>query len=446
MLTMTACAIDISVTNSGASEANLYQSEPSWSEAGEGFLDVNGVAMLAADDTAEASCGAASTTWGDEMYKYAVWHAKALVKLRAAAAAVGKVGVGAGAGVGLRRQGLPRLSVYRFDSTTSWIGFGDAIAGLSNVFLSAVRRRRVFLLDWPGQRALASPESGLETVGVDWEALLPAYRGNASRAKWYVIDGTPTMEPPNVGPQLWPAAGTTRGGGADVEISEHFNRGALTVEGGAGERAAADTMWLTSVLPFADDNIPRYGCVYRAVFSIARALRRAAARRVPLPIGGGRLVCAHVRTFNFNNVVIPVEATMLVSALLDCLAETVTRQRADAVFVASDSLAVRAAARTAMAGKYTYYEAPDRPKHIAYMKNAAPAEREAALGTALQDWWLLSLCPFVVTTQNTGFSRTALAMGGGQPVISANDAIGDTKKNICVKVQRDWGADKGAGW
>ena len=392
-------------------------------------------AFLAADEKTEETCMISTSAWGIEMREYAMWHAAALSELRLAAAAAGGPRNKTGDAVV-----LPRLSIYRFNPATSWIGFGDAVAGISNVFLSAVRRRRVFLLDWPEQEVIIAPIlSHLETMGVDWHALAKAYGPNRSYASWFVIEGVPTMKPKgSFGPILWPQDGATWGSGADVEVSEHYNRGALTQEGGGG-RAAVDTAWLFSVLPMGTDGKPLYGCVYRASFSISKSVLRMASQHVPLP--STNLVCAHIRSWSFSDA----EISETTNALLDCLEKSADNRGALSIFLASDSQSVRTAARARLtSGGFQYFEAPDKPQHIGYKANIKAVDREAALAVAMQDWWLLSTCSVVVTSPNTGFSRTALAMGGGQPIISAPDD--NDEEFLCVMTERDWGKGDGSGW
>ena len=90
-------------------------------------------------------------------------------------------------------------------------------------------------------------------------------------------------------------------------------------------------------------------------------------------------------------------------------------------------------------GGGAFFESAHVPQHIGYRERASPQDRENALATALQDWWLLSRCGSVITTLNTGFARTALAMSGAQPIFAEDE-------NKCYPVKRDLPRVTGAGW
>jgi hypothetical protein len=370
-----------------------------------------------ADDAAASAACAASLAWSSALADYAFFHARAV-----AAPDFG---------------GAP-LSVYRVEPRTSFIGLADAIAGLSNVFLSAVRHRRVFLLDWPGQDVLHAPASLNTTVA--WAARSAPARTREWAARFGEILGVPDE---------WPALWGPRVGDADVAVFTHFNRGVFTDEWGA-RAGSADAAWLDTLLPRAADGLVAFGCVYRAAFSISRSVRARAYRAVtggdfprvpPLPTVGSAertpLVCSQVRSWLFTE-----PATESSWATNFACVEALLAQHAAhgaAVFVATDNKAVRDAARVRFGARLLAQRAT--PQHIGYKAAASDAEILDALKTTVVDWVLLARCPVVVTSVNTGFARTAAAMGS-----AVFYAVDYPFHGNCSLVSRDAFKGVGAGW
>ena len=401
-------------------------------------------AVAAAEDAADAAlaaaCEADNAGWRALLAAYAQTHARGLAALEAGAAAV----------AALPPARRPRLSVYIVRPRESQVGLGDIVAGLSNVFLSALRRGRVLLVEWEGsEAALGQPRApflATRTTRARWERLALALgpRGaNRTEAHWSVVRGE-VQGDARSWPPLW-----GRGRGKTLETHAHFNRGAFTPDGGAPAGSDPTALgWLERSLPRAPDGGLAYGCVYRAVFSIRRRLRVRAAQRVRLPPPpppppspppaptpataaaatattappAAGLLCAHIRTWVFSPE-LPRESAEIVRNALRCTEHLLrardagdrgrgaggTGTNATLLYVASDNDVAREAFR-ARFGARRVLSIPDAPAHIAYKFDASPAAIGAALESTVLDWHLLSRCHGgTVLATNTGFSRTASA-------------------------------------
>ena len=387
-------------------------------------------AVAAAEDAADAAlaaaCEADNAGWRALLAAYAQTHARGLAALEAGAAAV----------AALPPARRPRLSVYIVRPRESQVGLGDIVAGLSNVFLSALRRGRVLLVEWEGsEAALGQPRApflATRTTRARWERLALALgpRGaNRTEAHWSVVRGE-VQGDARSWPPLW-----GRGRGKALETHAHFNRGAFTPDGGAPAGSDPTALgWLERSLPRAPDGGLAYGCVYRAVFSIRRRLRVRAAQRVRLPPPpppppatttappAAGLLCAHIRTWVFSPE-LPRESAEIVRNALRCTEHLLrardagdrgrgaggTGTNATLLYVASDNDVAREAFR-ARFGARRVLSIPDAPAHIAYKFDASPAAIGAALESTVLDWHLLSRCHGgTVLATNTGFSRTASA-------------------------------------
>jgi len=386
-------------------------------------------AVAAAEDAADAALAAACTTganaaWGALLAAHGARHARGLAALEAGAAAV----------AALPPAERPKLSVYVVRPRESQVGLGDIVAGLSNVFLSALRRGRVLLVEWEGSAAALGPPRApfardAWASRARWERLAAALGvpGNRSEAVWRVergkVQGSALTWPP-----LWRGGG---GRGKALEVHEHFNRGAFTPDGGAAAPGAdaGALAWLERTLPRAADGALAYGCVYRAAFGVARRLRVRAAQLVPqvllppprpaapsdtalppVPPTPLPLLCAHVRTWVFRPE-LPQESRDIVRGALRC-AEHALRLRGNAstpLLLAADNAAARRAFREQL-GAARVLAIADAPAHVGYKEGASDAEIEDALDSTVLDWHLLSRCHHgVVMAYNTGFSRTAAA-------------------------------------
>jgi hypothetical protein len=378
--------------------------------------------VAAAEDAADAALAAACAAdagWSALLAAHAALHARGLAALEAGAAAV----------AALPASERPKLSVFAVRPRESQVGLGDIVAGLSNVFLSALRRGRVLLVDWEGSSsALGPPRAPFARDAwasrARWERLALALGapGARSEAVWRVARGK-VLGNASSWPPLW------RGGrGKALELHEHFNRGAFTPDGGAAAPGAnpAALAWLERSLPRAADGALAYGCVYRAAFSVARRLRVRAAHIVPQallppppptpppppPYSGLLLplLCVHVRTWVFQHA-LPEESRKIVQGALRC-AEHALAARGNAstpLLLAADNAAARAAFRERL-GAARVLTIPDAPRHVGFQEGASDADVAAALESSVLDWHLLSRCHHgVVMAYNTGFSRTAAA-------------------------------------
>jgi hypothetical protein len=264
-------------------------------------ISEDGIAGIeAADSSFEATAMSICESlpaWKAALHEYTDFHVDALAQLHAASH-------------GSRFQPsspLPRLTVYRFLPHESQIGIGDAMPGIANALLSSMRRRRVFLLDWPMMTDYFGPPAvhrpfGLNST-VPWESLLTAYGAGVRISRWaddrLGFEGPdPKRDPPNA-PRLWTSSGITETEASDVEVFTHLNRGVFNIA--YGVQSKEDSVWLSSVLPFAEDGSLLYGCVYRAVMVPTTRLEEAAEKTVALPSrrhtnAPPSLVCMHLRS------------------------------------------------------------------------------------------------------------------------------------------------------
>ena len=98
-----------------------------------------------------------------------------------------------------------------------------------------------------------------------------------------------------------------------------------------------------------------------------------------------------------------------------------------AVFVASDSVDVRAAARARFGaqGRAVLHSA-EAPAHTAFLSPAlGGAAVDALLEATLAEWVLLAQCPVLVASIWSGFSRSAGAASWGSALYFADDEEGD---------------------
>ena len=364
-----------------------------------------------ADDAAASTACSMSLSWSSALSEYADFHARAIAS---------------------PDFGGEAISIYRVEPRTSFIGLADVVAGLSNVFLSALRHRRVFLLDWPGQDVVGAP-AGLNTT-VRWTPRAPPSRTLEWAARFGKIEGNADD---------WPALWGPRVHAADVSIFTHFNRGVFTSEWGAPV-GSDDAAWLNSILPRGPDGLFSYGCVYRAAFSISRAVRARAYRAVIPSVAPSEhaenrpFICSQVRSWLFSAPA-PESAWAANFACVENAIERLGGAPDLAVFLATDNIAVREAARAHFGDRLLAQRAV--PQHIGYKGDATDAEILSALKSTVVDWVLLARCPVIIAAVNTGFARTAAAMAGA--MFFATDYPAESN---CSHIRRDAFKGVGAGW
>jgi hypothetical protein len=408
-----------------------------------------------------ASACSAHAPWREALSAYSAVHASALAALRSG-------------------SGRPQLSVYRIPARRAIIGMGCLLPGLSNVFLSALYRGRVFLLDWPSSRAALGVPAWLPEVRTPWQPLARALGANRTAAhhKVHSVGGeTVATVRGRRAPTLWgpiPASDPV-----DLETHWAFNRGAYTQEFGA--REPAELAWLARVIPRDASGAALWGCVYAAVAPLTpAALARSEA--VPLPPVPSppapphqpgqppALVCLHVRTWALEPVptAAPPQHSAFVAAAFQCLEqvlqETGARARgkrgsssgnATVVYIASDDAEVRSLARARFGRAFDVRTAADAPAQTAYVDEADSDERadEVAL-SSWGEWARLTRCPVLITTGFSGYGRSAGAAGAGSALYyydedqMAQRGVGSGQ--ACVR--REAGAAReltkgfGAGW
>ena len=412
--------------------------------------------------------------WRETLAEYAQWHASALLELHEPG--------------GAREV---QLSVYRIPRGNAQIGVGCLLPGLASVFLSAVRRRRLFLLDWDGTEGVfGAPASGLQ-LRADWRSLADQLGPRASRGLYEL---SPELFPVISGdgaPQLWGEEAT------DFDLQTHtvFNRGVFTGKG--GQPSEADMRWLRALLPRAHGALA-YGCVYAAVAPLTGAVLRRAAGGAALPHGPPPpappaapppLVCLHVRTWMLDPVphvpATPHDASPFVAKAFRCAAHVLALSDAAAppggervpLFVSTDDADVRtlAVSRFGADGRdVRFSDAPPvhtgerrrllrrrriglspalRPRRTGFLDaGATSAQLHAAYASSLADWLLLAHCPVLVMSAASGFARSAAAAGWGGSIWHVDeDWLGGrvSEERPCSEktgLNRELTKGVGAGW
>jgi len=365
----------------------------------------------------------------------------------------------------------PALTVWRAPPRGSPIGAGCLLPGAANAFLSAAFRGRAFLLDWPATAAALGGAPGAaerranlsaEARAADWALLAgaAALGPGATEVHWEQREGVRWWGSAAALELEEEAAGGAGGGAAragspaaprlwgrprhaDVETWDVMNRGAFT-QTHAERMDPAERAWLDRVLPRDAAGGLMMGCVYAAAgaFPSDALLARAAALVPALPpprdagplrrgassSGGGdapTLICLHVRTWDLEPGAVPLgAASPAAQAGFRCL-EKVLREvggAGAAVFVASDSEAVRAAARERFGGARAVLSSAAAPAHTAFLPEAlGNAQAEAVFEGALAEWAVLAQCPVIVASIWSGFSRSAAAASWRSALYFADD-------------------------
>lgn len=315
---------------------------------------------------------------------------------------------------------LQGLSVYRMYPRESWIGLGDFLPGVANVFLSALRRNRLFLLHWEGIdtpefSALLHPPPTLSTFH-PWQGVADGLSVHSSVAQWDVVKGE-VKGNASTWPLLWGKASVSTGRSRDIEIHTHFNQGALSLTAHTSNDTDLQgaSKWLMGILPRLEDGSVAWGCVYRAILRLSPALQRKARGSLALPPPSppkapASLVCLHLRTWYFSRPTDEEDDTVVKAT--ECLDHALSKVgNADtAVFLASDNVDARRVIqdhiypRRLFASKFA-------PQHVAYQENATEGEIGEAFETSLMDFFLLSGCQHIVLPINSGFSRSAAVSG-----------------------------------
>ena len=427
--------------------------------SGDPSFDYSAGAALASNASAwysaYTSTCLAHAPWRDALSAYSALHARALAVLRnSSESAV---------------EPRPSLSVYRIPRRRSIIGLGCLLPGLSNVFLSALKRGRVFLLDWPGSEPVFAVPEWLPGVRSPWKPLAKALGADRTSAhyKGFAAGYNTAATVSGVrAPALWGAIPADDP--VDVETHWIFNRGAYTHMGAQTEE---EFRWLATVLPRDASGSTLWGCVYAAVVPLTPALL-ARSDAVPLPApplppaqqrrdAPPALVCLHVRTWALEPV--PTDAppaeSKYVRAAFECLEKVLVESNASrattTVYVASDDVEVRSLARVRFGADFTVATATDEPAQIAFINEEDDDARaeEITLGS-WAEWARLVRCPVLVGTAYSGYARSAGAAGARSALYFYDeDALGpNTGSGGRACVRRQDGAEReltkgfGAGW
>jgi len=434
-----------------------------------------------------------SEPWRDVLTNYTAFHSATLAVLRR----------GNASEIAALKP-APSLSVYRVPGRRSIIGLGCLLPGLANVFLSAIRRGRIFLLDWPGMESVFEDPPGLQVRAGDWEVLAAAL-GPARKEAHYVGFAQGYNSAPEIrgkrAPELWGPIPSHD----PVQLETHwiFNRGVYTQ---MGVKTEEEAVWVDSLIPrlhAASGDTLAWGCIYASVVPLTPLIlaragqdvllpafedppalppkmppvtrhRRGASGGRPTPAGstdtlaaGGRgairappYVCLHIRTWALEPVPTesPPSSSSFVAAGFRCadyvlgrLASQAPRNQSDNVvlYVASDDVEVRRMARDKWGGKHSVITDSATPVHVAYLDETLEnVKAREAVESSWSEWARLSRCPVLITSAFSGYGRSAGAAGWGSTLYFYDEDAAAERLGVEVEVRGGgapcWGRQRGS--